>query len=93
MRLLVNPKKYIDIQKRIDKYKIKKTSVKPISGGNKAFNIAVELVAGTVVGLIIGLFLDNLFDSKPLLLIICLILAMVAAFKSIWIKYIKNNGT
>ena len=93
MRTLVNPKKYIDIQKRIDKYKVKKTSVKPISYGNQAFNIAVELVSGTVVGLIIGLFFDNLFDSKPLFLIICLVLAIIAAFKSIWNKYIKNNGT
>ena len=89
-------KKHSDIQKRIDKYKTNKTkkvTTKQVSSGNQAFNIAIELVAGTIVGLIIGLFFDNLFDSKPLFLIICLILAMVAAFKSIWNKYIKNNGT
>jgi ATP synthase protein I len=86
-------KKHLDIQKRIDKYKIKKTTPKQVASGNQAFNIAIELVAGMIVGLIIGLFFDNLFDSKPLFLIICLILAMVAAFMSIWNKYIKSNGT
>ena len=85
-------KKHADIQKRIDKHKVKKTTTKPVLNGSQAFNIAVELVAGVVVGLIIGLLFDNLFDSKPLFLIICLILAMIAAFKSIWNKYIGNNG-
>ena len=89
----MDPKKSADIQKRIDKYKVKKPKIKPISNGNQAFNIAIELVAGMIVGLIIGLLLDKLFASKPLFLIICLILAMVAAFRSIWDKYIKSNGT
>ena len=88
----MNLKKHADIQKRIDKYKVKKPTTRQISNSNQAFNIAVELVAGMVVGLIMGLLFDNLFDSKPLFLIICLILAMVATFKSIWNKYIKSNG-
>lgn len=86
-------KKHEAIQKRIDQYKVKKTTNKPASSGNQVFNIAVELVAGMVVGVIIGLFFDNLFDSKPLFLIICLIVAMVASFKLLWNKYIKSNGT
>lgn len=85
-------KKHTDIQKRIDKHKVKKPTTRQISNSNQAFNIAVELVAGMIVGLIMGLLFDNLFDSKPLFLIICLILAMVAAFKSIWNKYIRSNG-
>ena len=88
----MNLKKHTDIQKRIDKHKAKKPTTRQISNSNQAFNIAVELVAGTIVGLIIGLLFDNLFDSKPLFLIICLILAMAAAFRSIWNKYIKSNG-
>jgi ATP synthase protein I len=86
-------KKHDAIKKRIDEHKVKKTTTKPVSESNRAFNIAIELVAGMIVGVIIGLFFDNLFDSKPLFLIICLVLAIVAAFKSIWNKYIKSNGT
>ena len=60
---------------------------KAIGESNLAFNIATEMVAGVIVGLIIGLFLDNLFASKPIFLIICLILSIIAAFRSIWYKY------
>ena len=44
-------KKHLDIQKRIDQYKIKKTIPKQVASGNQAFNIAIELVAGMIVGL------------------------------------------
>jgi F0F1-type ATP synthase assembly protein I len=43
-------KKHLDIQKRIDQYKIKKTIPKQVASGNQAFNIAIELVAGMIVG-------------------------------------------
>ncbi|MEM6338343.1 MAG: AtpZ/AtpI family protein [Pseudomonadota bacterium] len=82
--------KFGNIQQRIDKFKNKKsTSDKAAYHSSKAFNIAVEMVAGAIVGLIIGMFFDNLFDSKPIFLIICIILAMVAAFRSIWKKNIN----
>lgn len=89
----MNLKKHADIQERINKHKVKKITTQTVLNCSQAFSIAVELVAGVVVGLIIGLLFDNLFDSKPLFLIICLILAMIAAFKSIWNKYIRNNDT
>lgn len=57
------------------------------NASNAAFNIAIEIVAGVIAGLIIGLFLDNLFASKPIFLIICLMLSSIAAFRSIWYKY------
>ncbi len=85
-------KKYEEIDREIDHLKAEKSRSTVLSGGSSAFNIAVELVAGVIVGVIIGLFFDNLFDSKPAFLIICLILATVATFRSIWNKYIKNNG-
>ena len=82
--------KFGNIQQRIDKFKNKKsTSDKVVHNSNKAFNIAVEMVAGAIVGLIMGMFFDNLFDSRPIFLIICIILAMVAAFRSIWKKNIN----
>lgn len=85
-------KKYEEIEKEIDKFKEEKNRSTVLSSGSAAFNIAVELVAGVIVGVIIGLLFDNLFDSKPVFLIICLILATIATFRSIWNKYIKNNG-
>ena len=85
-----------EIQKKIDRYKIdqekKNTApaVKSLSSSNIVFNIAIELVAGTMVGVIIGLFFDKTFDSKPIFLIICLLLSTAATFKSILNKYIKK---
>jgi F0F1-type ATP synthase assembly protein I len=52
-------------------------------------DIASELVAVVIVGVIAGVLLDKLFSSKPLFLIICIILASISAFRSIWRKYIK----
>lgn len=89
----MNLKKHDDIQKRIDKYKVKKAAIHPIENGNQAFNIAIELVAGMIVGVIVGLFFDNLFDSKPLFLIICLTVSIIASFRLIWSKYIKRDVT
>lgn len=85
--------KHEDIQKRIDIYKINKDTGKSIPKSNSVFNITIELVAGVIVGLMIGLLFDNLFDSKPLFLIICLIISIISVFKLIWNKYIKTNGT
>lgn len=48
--------------------------------------VAMDIVSGAIVGVIIGLFLDKIFDSKPLFLIICIILGVMASFKNIWIK-------
>jgi len=85
-------KKYEEIDREIDHLKAEKKRNTVLSSGNTAFNIAVELVSGVIVGVIIGLLFDNLFDSKPAFLIICLMLGIVATFRSIWNKYIKNNG-
>lgn len=84
--------KHSDIQKRIGEHKAKNKKDKNpyIASTNQAFNIAVELVSGVIVGVIVGLLFDKLFDSKPIFLIICLILSMIAAFKLIWNKYIKQ---
>lgn len=81
------------IQKRIDKVKSIRQESHNVKNSNMAFNIAIELVAGGIIGIIIGLCIDNLFDSKPIFLIICIILAFIAAFKTIWHKYVKNNGS
>lgn len=84
-------KKHSQIQKKIDKYKLTKPNAKFANNSNQAFNIAVELVSGVIVGVIIGLFFDKLFDSKPIFLIICIILGIMASFKLIWNKYIESK--
>lgn len=83
------------LKQRIEKLKKQLDPVKPDpKNSHKAiFNIAFELVAAIIAGLIIGLFFDNLFDSKPLFLIMCIIVSMIAFFKLIWNKYIGKNGT
>ena len=86
---MMNRSRYKDIQKKIDKFRDKKPISRKPACGSAAFNIAVELLASAIVGIIIGMFFDNLFDSKPISFIICIILAMVASFRSIWKKNIK----
>jgi ATP synthase protein I len=63
---------------------------KDLTSGGLAFNISIELIAAAIVGVIMGLFFDKMFDSKPLFLIICLILSVIAAFWSIWKKYVDS---
>jgi F0F1-type ATP synthase assembly protein I len=80
-----------ELKRKIDKIKNeqidtikKKQSTAPI------IDVAAELVAGVIVGVIIGLLFDELFESKPLFLVICIIFGMMVSFRSIWKKYIKN---
>jgi F0F1-type ATP synthase assembly protein I len=80
--------KFKDIQRKIDQFKDKSNNSVGISrvkaNNSKIFDVATELVAGVIIGLMMGIFFDNLFDSKPLFLIICMIVAIIAAFRSIW---------
>lgn len=48
--------------------------------------IATDLVASCIVGTVIGVSLDNFFNTKPILLIFCLIFALMAALNMIY-KY------
>lgn len=54
--------------------------------------IGIEMVVSTFVGLAIGLYLDGLFETKPWLTILFLIVGIVAGFKNIFleIKRIDN---
>ena len=82
------------LQKRINAFRTTKEPKKKNSNSVDAFTIAAELVTGVIVGLIIGLFFDRIFSSKPLFLIICLLLGVIASFKIIWQTLNrKNNGT
>ncbi len=79
-------KKIRELQNKIDKI-----SNQEVNSSNKTntslalLNVASEIVAGVIVGLLF----DGIFSTKPWFLVICIIFAMVSAFRSIWKKYIK----
>jgi ATP synthase protein I len=85
------------IRKRLNKLKTEKTINDLKNTNNKLdpFSIATELVAGVLVGIITGVFFDKMFDSKPLFIIICLTLGIIASGRIIWQKInnsIKNGS-
>lgn len=61
---------------------LKKSSTSLVGYG-VLFNFGVELVANILVGVILGLFIDKYFHTKPIGLLICLMLSILAAFKII----------
>ena len=52
-----------------------------ISQANVAWQMVTELVAGIVIGLGIGLGLDALFGTKPLMLVLFVLLGFVAGVR------------
>lgn len=83
-----------NLKERIEKIKAqqilgKAKQQKMLISESIVFNIGAELIAGVFVGVIIGLMLDKLFDSKPIFLIICLVISNIASLRSIFKKYIK----
>lgn len=59
-----------------------------------ALSVSIEIVAGVIVGLITGICLDKIFATKPVFLIICLVLGMIASARTIWQKLKSSkNGT
>ncbi len=84
-------RKFEEIDNKIREIQSKKGLAKKTTIHSTGLNVAIELVAGTIAGVIIGLLFDNLFDSKPIFLIICLILSIIATFKTIWIRYINTK--
>ena len=89
----------MDNEKQLESLKERIVKLKPIAQTQKfrnnkldAFSISIEIVAGVIVGLMTGILLDRIFTTKPLFLIICLTLGMIASAKVIWQKVKNNNG-
>ena len=68
-------------QKNYSKWNTKKTHDNTSFGG--ALKISTELVAAVVVGTTIGFILDNLFDTKPWLIIIFFFIGVVAGILNV----------
>lgn len=71
------------LEKRIEHSKKDEISPRNILYISNINNISIELLSCIIVGLFLGRFFDNLFDSKPIFSILCIIFAIVAAVKSI----------
>ncbi len=57
---------------------------KDLKGLSFAYRISSELVAGVIVGVLLGLFLDKILNTKPLMLIVLIILGFLAGLYNIY---------
>lgn len=83
-----NQRRIEDLEKKLasfDQDKINKPS------DHSGLKIASELVASLFIGVLFGNFCDKLFASRPIFMIICSLLAMIAAFRSIYRQSITKN--
>jgi|TARA_B100000795_G_C22419537_1_gene293968 ATP synthase protein I len=66
---------------------------KDLKGLSFAYRISSELIAAVIVAVLIGLFLDKVFDTKPIFLIVLIILGFLAGLLNIYrlISRIENN--
>jgi len=56
---------------------------KPDNASNVAFRMGVDLVAGTGVGAFMGYWFDKWFDTKPLFLIVLLVLGFATGVRNV----------
>ena len=79
--------KVISARLKIAKGKVNNSSIKNkktnSSNLGSAFKISTEFVASVVVGSIIGFILDNLFGTKPWLIIIFFIIGAIAGMLNV----------
>ena len=79
--------KEISARLKIAKDKVNNSSIKNkktnSSNLGSAFKISTEFVAAVVVGSIIGFILDNLFGTKPWLIIIFFIIGVIAGMLNV----------
>ena len=79
--------KEISARLKIAKGKINNSSIKNkktnSSNLGSAFKISTEFVAAVVVGSIMGFILDNLFGTKPWLIIIFFIIGVIAGMLNV----------
>ena len=89
-------KKLKDFEKRLKKLKNLDTKFNQKKNKNfkdfgASLKLGIELVSAIIVGLIMGLVLDNYFQSKPIFLIIFLILGFAAGMVNVF-RSVKRLG-
>ena len=84
-----------NLNKRLKKFEKKnfkkKNKIKKNNDLGLFLKAGVELISPIIVGVFIGLFLDNYFNTKPLFLIIFLILGFGGGISNIY-KTVKRLG-
>lgn len=84
-----------EFESKVEKLKSshKAGNSEPLPKGSKAFTICIELVSPIMVAGFIGYYLDKLFETKPWLLLVCLILGMIAGNIAVFriINKVKNE--
>ena len=90
-------KKLKDFNKRLENLKNSNSKIKNQKKNKnfKDFGVylksGVEIVSAIIVALVIGVFLDNYFQSKPIFLIIFLILGFAAGILNVF-RSVKKLG-
>ena len=64
--------------------KDKKNMQKKISGYGIGMKMSLDLFSSILVGIMIGLGIDNFFSTKPIFLLIFLVLGIIAGFYSLY---------
>jgi ATP synthase protein I len=62
----------------------KKNSKKKKSGYGIGMKMSLDLFSSILVGMMIGLGIDNFFSTKPVFLLIFLVLGIIAGFYSLY---------
>ncbi len=60
------------------------TKNKKPSKSELLLSVSTDIVGSGIVGTVLGVSLDKIFDTKPILLIICLIFSLIAGMKLIY---------
>lgn len=90
-------KKLKDFNKKLENLKNSNSKInnKKKNKNFKDFGVylksGVELVSAIIIALVIGLFLDNYFQSKPIFLIIFLLLGFAAGIMNVF-RSVKKLG-
>mgnify|MGYP001197409773 CR=1 FL=1 len=69
--------------------KDKKNTQKKVSGYGIGMKISLDLFSSILVGILIGLGMDNFFSTKPIFLLIFLVLGIITGFYNLY-KSVQN---
>lgn len=69
--------------------KDKKNTQKKVSGYGIGMKISLDLFSSILVGILIGLGMDNFFSTKPIFLLIFLVLGIITGFYNLY-KSVRN---
>ena len=81
-----------NLKKRLSKFRKKASEQKDNNATNSyALIVSSEIISAVIIGTGLGYALDYYFNTKPLFIIVCLILSCVACFRSIY-KLVMNKN-